>query len=287
MSTDELCGCLEMVSGAALIFAGTLQFLRTRDIEPSGSAASAASAASIQPKCPRGAVASLQGRRPTMEDGHSMVESPSSSSSSSSQYNLYAVYDGHGGSKAAAFMEERFPAAVEKFAAESDDVEQIVRKAVAEMEDEFVKMAKADQLDDGTTMVCALISNGKLVVANVGDSEAILYRNGTPLPLSVIHNPKRNDQETARITAAGGRVVKGRLGHPHLNPQYFSIAVSRAIGDIMYKLPEHTSGKDSGMIATPDVSVVLLSPDSDLLILACDGVWDVIGYQVSFLLACV
>ncbi|XP_041007286.1 probable protein phosphatase 2C 75 isoform X2 [Juglans microcarpa x Juglans regia] len=58
----------------------------------------------------------------------------------------------------------------------------------------------------GSTAVVALLSPERIVVANCGDSRAVLCRAGTAIPLSQDHKPDRSD-ELARIEAAGGRVI--------------------------------------------------------------------------------
>ena len=46
----------------------------------------------------------------------------------------------------------------------------------------------------------------------------------------------------------------------------------------MYKNPEYTDGKESGLIAEPHLCTVNLD-DVDGFIVACDGLWDVVSYQ--------
>uniref|UniRef100_A0A2P2MHS4 PPM-type phosphatase domain-containing protein n=1 Tax=Rhizophora mucronata TaxID=61149 RepID=A0A2P2MHS4_RHIMU len=77
----------------------------------------------------------------------------------------------------------------------------------------------------GTTAVVALLTPEHIVVANCGDSRAVLCRGGKAVPLSVDHKPDRPD-EHARITAAGGRVI-------FLNGARVEgiLAMSRAIGN--------------------------------------------------------
>ncbi|MCO5604079.1 hypothetical protein L7F22_058236 [Adiantum nelumboides] len=68
-------------------------------------------------------------------------------------------------------------------------------------------------------------SSSQIVLANCGDSRAVLSKGGKAIPLSHDHKAERGD-ETNRIEAAGGRVIawKGyRVGG--------MLAVSRAIGD--------------------------------------------------------
>jgi serine/threonine protein phosphatase PrpC len=67
-------------------------------------------------------------------------------------------------------------------------------------------MAKINSLQDGTTCLTALIQNGKLTVANLGDSSAILIRNGEVLELSTEQVPSRID-EYQRIVGLKGSVI--------------------------------------------------------------------------------
>jgi serine/threonine protein phosphatase PrpC len=69
----------------------------------------------------------------------------------------------------------------------------------------------------------------KLVVANAGDSRAVLCRRGQAVEMSRDHKPMDED-ERARIQKAGGFVQEGRVNG--------SLALSRAIGDLarLYKL---------------------------------------------------
>jgi serine/threonine protein phosphatase PrpC len=57
-----------------------------------------------------------------------------------------------------------------------------------------------------------------------------------------------------------------------------------ASGDMIFKSEVYTKGKPSGLIATPSVRTVELQPGDEFLLLACDGLFDVLGYQVRRLL---
>ncbi|KAG8652831.1 probable protein phosphatase 2C 75 isoform X3 [Manihot esculenta] len=58
----------------------------------------------------------------------------------------------------------------------------------------------------GSTAVLALLTQEHIVVANCGDSRAVLCRGGRAIPLSFDQKPDRPD-ELARIEAAGGHVI--------------------------------------------------------------------------------
>merc|ERR1711920_920457 len=80
--------------------------------------------------------------------------------------------------------------------------------------------------------------------------------------LTEVHQLKRNDNEAARITEAGGRIWRGRLGHPKINPQVLSLSVTRAIGDLFFKDDSYTEGQASGLTAEPYIKLVEMNtPD--------------------------
>eukprot|EP01103_Thecamoeba_quadrilineata_P008671 TRINITY_DN18401_c0_g1_i1.p1 TRINITY_DN18401_c0_g1~~TRINITY_DN18401_c0_g1_i1.p1 ORF type:complete len:336 (+),score=55.31 TRINITY_DN18401_c0_g1_i1:36-1010(+) len=217
-----------------------------------------------------------QGPRETMEDAHFV----------DSDLGLFCVFDGHGGRKAADFAATRFPDLLAQHPLFPTDLQKAIHDAVVSTEDEFMELANRDELNDGTTLVVCLIAGKKLYVANVGDSEALICRGEKPLVLTTIHNPSKNPSEITRVQNAGGRLINNRVGHPHYNVRLFNIAVSRAIGDLLYKSPSYTMNKTSGLIAEPDTSVTELSSEDKFLLLACDGLWDVFSHQdaVDFVL---
>lgn len=89
-------------------------------------------------------------------------------------------------------------------------------------------------------------------MAHVGDSRAVLFRNGACLQLSEDHKPNRPD-ERQRIERSGGVVIWAgtwRVGGV--------LAVSRAFGDRMLK---------DYVVAEPDVCQEKLSSDDYALVL--------------------
>lgn len=98
----------------------------------------------------------------------------------------------------------------------------------------------------------------------MGDTRVVLLGGATTSPrcLSVDHLPTTNAAEVARVEAAGGRVAGGRVG---------GLAVSRALGDHALK--------DMGVIAVPDCTTQALSGDDRYVLLASDGVWDVLSLE--------
>ena len=53
-------------------------------------------------------------------------------------------------------------------------------------------------------------------------------------------------------------------------------------GDLMYKNPEYTDKRISGVNAEPHLASLVLSDNDDFIIMGCDGLWDVFKYEVRF-----
>ncbi len=70
---------------------------------------------------------------------------------------------------------------------------------------------------------------------------------------------------------AGGYVMDGRVNG--------SLNLSRAIGDMEYKQTSHLSAAEQAVTAFPDVRQIQLGSSSEFMILACDGIWDVLNNQ--------
>ena len=78
----------------------------------------------------------------------------------------------------------------------------------------------------GTTCLALLLTKDKYIVANVGDSRAVLSRDRKAMALSTDHKPTLPG-EKARIEKAGGFVCKGRVNN--------SLNLSRCLGDFELK----------------------------------------------------
>uniref|UniRef100_A0A183EST0 protein-serine/threonine phosphatase n=1 Tax=Gongylonema pulchrum TaxID=637853 RepID=A0A183EST0_9BILA len=135
------------------------------------------------------------------------------------------------------------------------------------------KMRGDDELRDdmsGTTAVIVLIKDQKIYCGNVGDSRAVASVCGTALPLSFDHKPA-NENEARRIIAAGGWVEFNRVNG--------NLALSRALGDFAFKKNDQKPPEEQIVTACPDVIVRDLTYNHEFIILACDGIWDVMSNQ--------
>jgi protein phosphatase 1G len=122
----------------------------------------------------------------------------------------------------------------------------------------------------GCTAVCAVVRGDALVVANAGDSRCVLSRAGRAVAMTQDHKPN-DPEEFARITAAGGFVADGRVNG--------SLNLSRALGDLEYKQARQLPPQAQAVTAFPEVRAERLQGGDEFLILACDGIWDVLTNQ--------
>ncbi len=118
----------------------------------------------------------------------------------------------------------------------------------------------------GSTAVVAIMMADKIVIANCGDSRAVLCRNGKALAVSSDHKPDRPD-ELNRIQALGGRVIYWD-GARVLGV----LAMSRAIGDNYLK---------PYVSCEPEITIIDRTAEDDCLILATDGLWDVVSNDTA------
>lgn len=199
------------------------------------------------------------------------------------EFHFYGVFDGHGCSHVAKKCKERMHTIV-KEEIENREADQewteSMAKSFTRMDKEVGERLNLDvgttscrcelqspQCDAvGSTAVVAVVTPEKIVVSNCGDSRAVLCRNGVAVPLSSDHKPDRPD-ELARIEEAGGRVIFWD------GPRVLGmLAMSRAIGDNYLK---------PYVIPDPEVTVTDRSADDECLILASDGLWDVVSNETA------
>ncbi|PIA35189.1 hypothetical protein AQUCO_03600091v1 [Aquilegia coerulea] len=180
------------------------------------------------------------------------------------ELGLYAIFDGHLGHDVPDYLQSHL---FNNILHEHDfwtETENAIRRAYRITDTQILEKA-VDLGRGGSTAVTAILINGqKLVVANVGDSRAVICNNGKAKQLSVDHEPS-TEQET--IESRGGFVSNIPGDVPRVDGL---LAVARAFGD--KSLKKHLSSE-------PDVAVVMIDDDSEFFIMASDGLWKVMTNQ--------
>ncbi|KAF6148733.1 hypothetical protein GIB67_019341 [Kingdonia uniflora] len=180
------------------------------------------------------------------------------------ELGLFAIYDGHLGDSVPAYLQKHLFSNIIKEGEFWTDTKRSIQKSY-ERTDQDILSHNPDLGRGGSTAVTAILIDGqKLWVANVGDSRAVLSKGGHAIQLSIDHEP---NTERGSIENKGGFVSNMPGDVPRVNGQ---LAVSRAFGDKSLKLH---------LRSDPDVCDADVNSETDLLILASDGLWKVMTNQ--------
>jgi len=186
-----------------------------------------------------------------------------------------AVCDGHGGGGCSAYLQHNLARKVLQSiklqqTRNIDNLGRVLVEAFKAAEGEFIVEEALNKGDNsGSCCVVSVISGREVVVAHVGDCRAVIFCNGSVIELTKDHRAV-DAKELARITNAGGFVKNGRVNGV--------LAPSRSFGDHDIK----RLNPEGVLIVEPEivsfsVSSSFAMPNSTFMILASDGVWDVLS----------
>jgi protein phosphatase PTC1 len=199
--------------------------------------------------------------RHTMEDVMSIDEF----TIGDNQYLLLTVLDGHGGSTVSNMASIEIPKIMyNKLSNGAIITKEYVEESFTSCFDVVNQILESKgKIYGGSTVICALIEYLKDGVVNLytsgaGDSRITLCYNNMAKRMTYDHKGA-DESEVERIRELGGFVVSGRVNG--------MLAVTRAIGDLTFR---------PYVISKPDCSFVTITDDCKWLILACDGLWDVV-----------
>ncbi|KAL2500420.1 putative protein phosphatase 2C 65 [Forsythia ovata] len=210
---------------------------------------------------------------------------------------LCGVFDGHGpsGHKVAHYIRDLLPAKISLLHkqpsdnnANAEEISQfrspffstwktILVKSFQEIDEELESDATIESYCSGSTSVTILKQREHLVVANLGDSRAVLCTrddNNQLISEQLTVDLKPNlPSEAQRIRSCQGRVLAMdeepnvfRVWMPDQDCP--GLAMARAFGDFCLK--------DFGLISTPEVTYRKLTERDEFAVLATDGIWDVL-----------
>ena len=225
--------------------------------------------------------------------------------------HLICVFDGHGGDYGSCFISNTMRTVFEKMRGKQIDFD-TYKKLVVDGIAECNKQMEQRKFTDGATSVMVSVNKTHYFIANIGDSRCVLIRKngGCAKPTKTVQLKKKKDlgereKDNLKITfkeredrngapnpvdiiECGDDIVTRALSCDH-KPNVMSerlairtsgnyvnnlekvngyIAVSRAIGDVQCK---------KYLSSTPDFFMEERNKDDCYLVMACDGVWDVLG----------
>ena len=198
--------------------------------------------------------------------------------------HFFAVYDGHGGNGCSLYLKNNLHKNISEFSVKG------LKKAIELTENNFLTSKAVDSnynlLDtSGSCGVILLIKKNKCIIANIGDSRLVMFKNKKVVFSTSDHKPNTYI-EKHRIESSGGSVYQTTAAIPiYQNGKLIEIpwrvcpgglSVSRTFGDIESK-DERFGGKKGVVVALPDTSEFVLNDEYNFIVIGCDGIFDVLS----------
>ena len=210
----------------------------------------------------------IQGHRDYMEDQKKIVKIRLD--------NIHTCYllllcDGHAGGKCSEYVTRILPKLIQttlkkiSSSEKSHDINKLLTKIVLKIDKHYVKLNDFS----GTTCVFALFINNLIHIVNIGDSRCIIGDTQQNVKLATHDHKPGSPKELKRIYANGGGITNIDTPRVYINQYAAGLAISRVLGDVHYK------GKNI-VIANPDIYVRTKLDKDEFIILASDGLWDVV-----------
>lgn len=198
------------------------------------------------------------GRRPTMEDSMCIVGDFAGDNTA-----FYGMFDGHGGKNVAHAAARQLYRVIADNYVNSDKLPETIEKAI-----DTVNSPLIDQYyDQGSTMAIAMVVDDIIFTANLGDTRIVLTNQSGAVKRVTYDHRASDPLECSYIEERGGTVYNQRVEG--------ILMLSRCLGD--GNVSQYLSQKPF-MTKTP-------RKDGTIMIIACDGVWDVMTDNEAALIA--
>ena len=201
-------------------------------------------------------------------------------------FYFFAIYDGHGGKGCSYYLKDNLHKNINEFSVMG------VKLGIEKTEKDFKQeegLNENGEIKDssGSCGIIAMIKNNKIIIANVGDSRLVIYKNKKISFITEDHKPD-SETEKKRIELAGGKIYQT----PSIFPLYQNgkkidipwrvlpgrLSVSRTFGDIEAK-EEKFGGMKNVVVALPDITEIELNNEYNFIVMGCDGVFDVLSNE--------
>ena len=196
---------------------------------------------------------------------------------------FFAVYDGHGGKGCSQFLKENLHTNIKEFSTLG------IKQAIEITEEKFKVergLNEKGEISDssGSCGIMAMIQGNKCIIANVGDSRLVLFKNCKVSFATEDHKPN-SEIEKNRIKLAGGEIYQTMTLFPlrqngkEIEPPWRvlpgRLSVSRTFGDIEAKDLKF-GGIPGVVLALPDITEIELDDEYNFMVIGCDGIFDVL-----------
>lgn len=208
---------------------------------------------------------SIKGRRHTNEDRHNIILNINELNKDGNGINLLGVYDGHGGDYVSTYLEKNIPLYYYNKKLKTPFSEEYHNKVFKLLQKKIIKNKKG--YTSGSTCLLNIMYKFEneihMNIVNLGDSRmVIVYDNGSFKQVTIDHKPD-DKIEKKRLKSMGGEIYKDSEGTYRIG----DLSLSRAFGD-----------EDNApyISQVPDIYYKKITPNTKYIVMACDGLWDVI-----------
>lgn len=213
----------------------------------------------------------VQNTREHMEDFHLISEK----FNGKENHALFALFDGHGGIDVAKKLKDelslRFAKLInsDKYEATENHIKTLFRKFDEDVVKQYTNSSlqkfestNFESLGSTCTLLYIIKEHNKptiLYSANIGDTKGILISKDSVAKITYDHKPS-DEAEAKRVKNSGGAIFSGRI--------FGQMSLTRAFGNIPLK---------KWIISDPYIKKTVLSETDKFIIIASDGIWDVIN----------
>lgn len=208
---------------------------------------------------------SIKGRRQNNEDRDNIELNINGEDPNLNPINLFGLYDGHGGTFVSNYLKNNLPyfylnpkLSYPLNLSNHIKIFESIQQTLLESEKGY---------ESGSTCLLALMYKYEqsyyMNIVNLGDCRCVvLYENGSNKQVTVDHKPDETN-ERKRLTKIGGEIYRDSEGTFRIG----NLSLSKAFGD----------GDTSPYISQiPDSFYFKITYQTKYIVLACDGLWDVI-----------
>ena len=175
------------------------------------------------------------------------------------KYSLFGIFDGHGGNDVVKYIKNRLPEIIKANITKNDNYDSIENNLISSFHKIDEELKFYDSEHTGSTATILLFQDNIVYCANVGDSTAFIVYDNFIKKISIDHKCT-DPKEEERILLSGGKITKNRV--------MGQLVLSRCLGDLYCK--------KYGVSNIPDISVNKLEGNVKYVVVASDGVWDVV-----------
>ena len=173
--------------------------------------------------------------------------------------SLFGIFDGHGGYDVVQYIKNRLPEIIKTNITKNNNYDSIENNLTSSFNKIDEELNFYDSEHTGSTATILLFQDNMVYCANVGDSTAFIVYDNFVKKISIDHKCT-DPKEEERILFSGGKITKNRV--------MGQLVLSRCLGDLYCK--------KYGVSNIPDISFNKLEGNVKYVVVASDGIWDVV-----------